>query len=218
MIFVYLAIAILIAICSAGASTAFYSSYGVKVKEPILKIWKESKAMLLLLAVVYTIVAVGKVLIDFKKGEMFLQTVEQLILWNTFLIIAVIDSKRRRIPNRPLAFLLILRVLFMIGEIVYSPSEWRSVLFPSLIGFFLGGFIILLCMLLSRGGVGAGDMKMFAVCGAFFGLYVLHVMMYSLFLSAVFSIGLLIMRKAKLSQSIPMAPFILAGVSLYIAL
>ncbi len=86
----------------------------------------------------------------------------------------------------------------------------------SLVGMALGGGFILVCMLFSKGGIGGGDMKLYAVIGFCFGLIgVIQVMIYSMLLSAVFCIGLLIFRKAKMRSTVPMAPFILAGLTVF---
>ena len=56
----------------------------------------------------------------------------------------------------------------------------------------------------------------FAVIGLYFGLVgLLQIMIYSLLLSAVVSIFLLAVRKAKMKSTMPMAPFIIIGLTVY---
>ena len=75
---------------------------------------------------------------------------------------------------------------------------------------------MLICRLISKGGMGAGDIKLFAVLGFFLKIPdVMHVMILSIMLSAVTGLFMLIFRKAKMRSTIPMAPFILAGLTVY---
>ena len=69
-------------------------------------------------------------------------------------------------------------------------------------------------MLLSKSaGVGMGDLKMFFVVGAFVGSSkILMTMFYTFFASALIGVVFLAFKKAKLKDSLAMAPFAFVGI------
>lgn len=86
-------------------------------------------------------------------------------------------------------------------------------------GFAVGGGTILLIVVLSRGGMGGGDIKLFATVGMYLGL---RLTVLALLLSFVFGsiagLILILLKGKKMKDAIPFAPFIALGsiVSLFI--
>ena len=79
----------------------------------------------------------------------------------------------------------------------------------------IGGVILAVAMLLSRKGVGMGDVKLFITIGAYVGsMEIIATLFYTFVVSAVVGIVLLLMKKVKLRDSVPMAPFAFAGVAI----
>ena len=75
---------------------------------------------------------------------------------------------------------------------------------------------MLICMLFSKGGVGAGDVKLIAIIGFYYGLVgVLSILMVTLVFAAVVSACMLLSKKAKMKSTLPMAPFIFLGLSIH---
>ena len=92
-----------------------------------------------------------------------------------------------------------------------ASNSWR---YP-LIGAGIGGVILAVAMLLSRKGVGMGDVKLFITIGAYVGsMEIIATLFYTFVVSAVVGIVLLLMKKVKLRDSVPMAPFAFAGVAI----
>ena len=134
-------------------------------------------------------------------------------------LISPIDYQVKKIPNKLLLVLLAVRIVFLVLTFFERPEDFTAILVSSLIGMAVGAFIILVVLLLSKGQVGAGDLKLFAVIGFFYGLYgLIQIMMYSLFLSAIFAIVLLLSGKAKMKSTMPMAPFVFFGLTFYFVL
>lgn len=159
--------------------------------------------------------------IMYKREEGF-EIFPLLLRWHIFLwgmlLIAKIDIKQHLIPNHLLLGLLGVRVGFLIYEIISNFDFWQEVIKDCVIGA-LAGFILLfiarvLSMLISKSaGVGMGDLKMFFIVGAFVGSSkILMTMFYTFFASAVMGIVFLIFKKAKLKDSLAMAPFAFVGV------
>ena len=164
----------------------------------------------------FSLIAV--VFIMFSYGKMTAVKAMQYILYSDCLfLIATIDFKIKKIPNKLVLFLLCLRIFGIICEIIFDGQSWYALIISSIIGMSVGAVTILFCLLISRGGIGAGDLKMFAVIGLFFGLQgLMEIMIYSLFFASIVGIILLVARKAKFKSSLAMAPFMFIGSLLHI--
>lgn len=142
-----------------------------------------------------------------------------LILLEAMFLIAWIDYYERRIPNKILLVMLAARTLILIVEWLFVPSMGMALLISSAFGMLLGGGMFLLAHFLSRGGVGMGDVKLFAVIGWYVGVSsIMPLVFLTAVVSAVYSIVMLIMRKVRLKEEIPFAPFVLVGTILTMAL
>lgn len=142
-----------------------------------------------------------------------------LILLEAMFIIAWIDHHERRIPNKILLVMLAVRMLILIVEWLFVPSMGMALLISSSFGMLLGGGMFLLVHFLSRGGVGMGDVKLFAVTGWYVGTSsIMSLVFLTVMVSAGYSIIMLILKKVKLKEEIPFAPFVLAGTILTMAL
>lgn len=142
-----------------------------------------------------------------------------LILFASLFLIAWIDQKNKRIPNRILKFLLAVRAALLIPEWLTFPDLGTALLISALLGALLGGGLLLFAHLLSKGGLGMGDVKLFAVIGAYLGSgSIMSAVFLSVMSSAVYSAAMLIVKKIKLKEEIPFAPFIFIGIILTMAL
>lgn len=142
-----------------------------------------------------------------------------LILLESMFLIAWIDQRKRRIPNKILLAMLAARIVILIVEWLLVPSMGMSLLISSAFGMLLGGGMFLLAHFLSRGGVGMGDVKLFAVTGWYVGAgSIMPLVFLTALISAAYSIVMLLLKKIKLKEEIPFAPFVLAGTILTMAL
>lgn len=133
-----------------------------------------------------------------------------VILW-TLVMIAWIDYKSRRIPNSLLLFLLLSRIVILGLECLLYHEHWLSIVMSAGMGFLVGGGLFLVFFLFSRGGIGAGDVKLFAVLGCYMGAAIFTVIFLAVLLSACYSIVALLLKKVSIKQEIPFAPFVLGG-------
>lgn len=148
-----------------------------------------------------------------------LKCVRYLVLLAATFVIAWIDRHERRIPNRILLILLGIRAVLLVGEWTLVPSMGLSLLISSLMGMLIGGGLFLLAYFISRGGVGMGDVKLFAVIGTYMGTGSIMALVFMTALAAaLYSIIMLILKKIKLKEEIPFAPFVLVGTILTMAL
>lgn len=121
-------------------------------------------------------------------------------------IVFVSDIVYMIIPDKVLLFFL---PLFILERIFIPPQPWWDPLAGGVAGFAL----LLLIAVVSKGGMGGGDVKLYGVLGIALGL---KLVLLSFFLAVFFGavlggIGLL-MGKVKKGKAIPFGPYICVGV------
>lgn len=128
------------------------------------------------------------------------------------LVVAVTDCREKRIPNKVLLAMLCIRICHLCIEGALLPEYIRHVILYSVLGGLISGWVILAARLLSRKGAGMGDVKMFAVLGLYVGSSeILSTLFWSFLVSALVGVFLLLSKRARAQDSLPMAPFTLAG-------
>lgn len=125
-----------------------------------------------------------------------------LLLISLLIIITVTDFRYMLIPNQILFFFF---PLFITLRIILPLDPWYNAILGSIVGFIL----IALIILASRGGMGAGDMKLFAVIGVVLGL---GKTLLTLFIASVIGLNtgfiLILAGRLKRKQAIPFGPYI----------
>ncbi|GGE75761.1 type 4 prepilin-like proteins leader peptide-processing enzyme [Priestia taiwanensis] len=133
------------------------------------------------------------------------ETAIAILLVSLFMIITVSDLAYMLIPNRVLVFFF---CLFVVGRFIVPPTLW----YDSLLGMAVGFGLLYVIAVVSRGGMGGGDIKLYAVLGYVLGW---KVVLLSFFLSTLAgaiggSVGLLIGR-VKRGETMPFGPYIMVG-------
>lgn len=172
--------------------------------------WAYKKFRVLTAAMVAITLILGMEFYLFQYG--ILKIIRYYILIWTLAVVAWIDQGSKRIPNKALLFLLILRTMILVLECVLYRGYWMSILMSAGAGLLFAGGMFLLCFLISRGGMGAGDVKLSAMLGYYMGGGAVFTAIFLTVLSsAIYSAVALFLKKATLKQEIPFAPFVLAG-------
>jgi leader peptidase (prepilin peptidase) / N-methyltransferase len=119
------------------------------------------------------------------------------------MVIIVTDLTYMLIPNKILLFFTFL----IIPLRIFSPlTPW----WDAIVGAGVGFLLLYIVAVVSKGGMGGGDVKLFGVLGLFVGLKgVLITFFLSTFLGAVVGILGLVTGKVKRKQAIPFGPFII---------
>lgn len=154
-------------------------------------------------------------LIEFSTGIMFvysylkigfeLELITALLLVSMLIIIFVSDLTYMLIPNKILLFFL---PLFILMRFISPIEPWYNPLIGAATGFLLIAIIIVV----SNGGMGAGDMKLFGVLGIVLGLgKVLLTFFLAALLGALLGGIMMAMKKVKKQQPIPFGPYIVIG-------
>jgi leader peptidase (prepilin peptidase) / N-methyltransferase len=133
------------------------------------------------------------------------ETIVALTLVSLFMIITVSDLVYMLIPDKVLLFFM---VVFLIERICIPLTPW----YDSLIGAVVGFALLYIIALISKGGMGGGDIKLYAVLGIALGW---KVVLLSFFLSTLIgaiggSIGMII-GKVERGKPMPFGPYIMIG-------
>ena len=191
-------------------------SFTIPSKQSIANTIKDTKKYLIITFSVYLLFSILVTIFTNERNNWVI-VLQALLYFEIVYAISAVDKKVKKIPNQLIATLMILRIPGLIATIISNPSAWLSAVIAPLLGFLTGVIVVFVLMLLSRGGIGAGDLKLIAVVGLYFGLFgLLEIMIYTMFIASFTGIVLLIMKKAKFKSTMPMAPFICIGSALYI--
>ncbi|MFP5106499.1 prepilin peptidase [Neobacillus sp. C211] len=133
------------------------------------------------------------------------ELVVALTLISLFMIIVVSDIHYMLIPDKILIWF---AGIFLLERIIWPLNPW----WDSILGAVTGFILLLLIAVVSNGGMGGGDVKLYALLGLVLGF---KLVLLSFFLSTLFGAvigGLaLLFRIVKRRQPIPFGPFIAAG-------
>ncbi|WP_369700006.1 A24 family peptidase [Bacillus sp. AFS041924] len=155
------------------------------------------------------------ILIELLTGGLFVLALHEvgvqkelmiaLSLISLFMIIVVSDIKFMLIPDR---ILLIFLFIFILERMFIPLDPWWS----SVVGA-LGSFIVLLLIsIISKGGMGGGDIKLFGVIGIVLGWKLtLITFILACFSGSIFGFVLIMAGKTKKRSPIPFGPFIAIG-------
>lgn len=143
--------------------------------------------------------------VSFLRYGFQVELLVSLLLVSMLVIIFVADIRYMLIPNKVLLFFL---PIFVAMRFIAPLDPWW---YPA-VGLLIGYGIIFLVILVSGGGMGAGDMKLFAVLGVVLGMEkVLLAFFLSCLIGTVAGILLLSFRIIKRKQPVPFGPYIAVG-------
>ena len=155
----------------------------------------------------------------------FMARLDAFVLLNYELLIvfgyitAIFDIKTRRIPNALILAMLMAWAIAITPRLFLSTDAAIAFLLDSAIGFVVGGGLFLLIYLVSRKGLGGGDVKFMAGVGLYLGFgKVIPAMFYATILAALVGLTLILMKKIGRKDKIPLAPFLYIGILIAIFL
>lgn len=130
------------------------------------------------------------------------------VLWP----IAISDYREMRIPNKLVLCGLVCRLLLIVTELLLEMDAIGAHLISEGIAIVGAVIVCFACMLLSKGSLGMGDMKLMIMMGALLGVEgICYAMFFSIFFSFVAALLLLLTKKKNRKDSMAFAPFVLAG-------
>lgn len=149
----------------------------------------------------------------FAAAPLVVTSVEEFIVYLTLvslmIIITVSDVAYMIISDKVLVFF---AGLFVIERLFYPLTPW----WDSLLGAFVGVGLLLLIAIVSRGGMGGGDIKLFGVIGLALGTKaVLLSFFFSTLVGVMIGIIGLLIGKVKRKKPMPFGPSIAIGTIVY---
>jgi len=128
-------------------------------------------------------------------------------------VATVYDIKSRQIPNKLILCMLGTWILIICIILISDINKVIATLIDSGFGLFLGGGIFILVYLISRKGLGGGDVKFMAAAGLYLGLSsTVSSIFYGTILAALTGIVLILLKKITRKDKMPLAPFLLIGI------
>lgn len=189
-----------------------------KIKPSDLKLNSKGRIKYIVLAIVLSAALIALFNIIYVNSTLIHQ-MKLLFLVSFLLPIAAIDNRKNIIPNVFIISALIIRCVFYLAEFMVSTTSALSVLKDNLIAAVVVGLFFFLISLVFKNSIGMGDVKLFAVMGLYQGLWgAINSVFFSLVVSFVLSIILLISHRKKRKDTISFAPSILLGTVIAIGL
>lgn len=123
-----------------------------------------------------------------------------LFLWGYLGFIAYVDMRTCKIYNKYLVPLLLMGLGY--GAFI------EGNLLVSLKGLLFGAVFFFLIYLISKGGLGEGDVKLFSILGLFLGPYRIGIL---IFLACILQLAFSLVKGRSFSSKLPFAPSICLG-------
>ncbi|MDD5923177.1 MAG: A24 family peptidase [Clostridia bacterium] len=147
-----------------------------------------------------------------KLGDALEKSLKQLFIFEFLTAVAYVDLKKQIIPNKLIIFAFFSYFVFFSYEVLAKDANIKTLLINAGLGLLLGGGVFGLSALFSKGAVGMGDIKLFSVLGILMGPFaVFNVIVYTVLLTAVYGIVMMLRKKKNKKSVVPAGPFALAG-------
>jgi leader peptidase (prepilin peptidase) / N-methyltransferase len=138
-------------------------------------------------------------------GSDLRQFVMAVVLLAALVAITVIDLRHQIIPD-------VITLPGVVAGLVASVATDRISWVQSVVGILVGGGLFVAVIVLSRGGMGGGDLKLGAMLGAFLGWQALLVGLFvAVMLGGLSAVALLASRRLARKDAIPFGPFLALG-------
>lgn len=125
---------------------------------------------------------------------------------------AITDGMTHRIPNPLVLSGLVGRLLFLVPDRLADRDMFLVETFAAGLAFFVFLLSGLLLAILTKRGIGMGDVKLLAVLAAWLGLEgTFYSLMFGMFFCMLAAVFMLLLRKMTLKDSLPFGPFLYLG-------
>lgn len=208
-----------IALILYGYISACYYLHNVKWNSKNTAVLKPTRNKVLYLLFAVLTVAVLITVFQVIYNLDLLTQIKLLTLVLIILPVSVIDIRLQKIPNQFILVALILRICIYVAEFIASVQTAFETLKDNLLGAVIISVFFLLLLLIFKNSIGMGDIKLFAVMGLYQGLWgAINSVFFSLIVSFMISVVLLISKKKKRKDMISFGPSILLGTIVAIGL
>lgn len=148
-----------------------------------------------------------------------LQAVKAAVCCVLVMSAAIIDLFTRKIPNKLNIALYIAGAALLAAEFFFNRDSFPLRFEASLIGFGAGFGFLLVMSLVTKGGMGMGDVKLIGGVGLAFGISALvYSVMYSMVFCLLAAIIMLVTGRKKMKDKIPFCPFFFLGLAVSLSI
>ena len=141
-------------------------------------------------------------LVLFLKFGLTVEYLAAVFLFSGLLVCSLIDLDHQIIPDKVL-------ITLTIGSIPLLLLQSTGTLLDGFLGAIVGGGLLLLVAVLSKGGMGGGDVKLAAVLGLYLGWSGILLMLFIAFLiGSVVGLTWAWIHKKTLKTALPFGPFL----------
>lgn len=145
-------------------------------------------------------------LIFYVKYGGTIGTAKYFILVSLLIVVSVIDFNTQYVYTSTTIFGLLVGIVFIINEFIYSQEGLNSIL-----GGVVGAIIIGLIVFTTK-GMGEGDIEIAAVCGLFLGIKgILLALFLSIILGGISGVIVLLLKFKNAKDKMAFGPFIAIG-------
>ncbi len=133
-------------------------------------------------------------------------TIKYLFLASALIVVTFIDMEHQIIPDK---VVLVILAWGIIWQLFWPEILWVN----ALGGAFLGGGMLLLAAIISKGGMGGGDIKLMFAAGFYLGISHTALALFLGFLSgSIIGIALIVLKIKKRKEPIAFGPFLSLGI------
>lgn len=177
------------------------------------------KRMLFLGLMLAVLCAMSVMLVRVYESNTLIANGKLITLVSLLFVAANIDARQKIIPNAIVLAGLVFRIIFWIAELITVPDAFWGIMKNDLAACLLVVIFFVIGVLLVKGGIGMGDIKLMLVMCLFQGFYgVISSLFCSLFAAFIYAIIVLLTRKKTRKDTIAFAPAILVGTILSVFL
>lgn len=157
-------------------------------------------------------------LLGWYHGLAYVQCLRNALVFGWLLVIAMIDGQKQIIPRILTNAGWVCWILLSITAIVTGTAVKQVLLF-SAGGLLLGGGVLFICRLVSKGGMGMGDVRLFAVLGVLYGMnYTFSILFFTIVLMSGYGLIAILLRRKGMKSMLPMGPFAVVAYGICIML
>jgi len=127
-------------------------------------------------------------------------------------LIAFYDYRHKKIPNNYVLSFFAVWVFITVPRLFVDIEHTLPLLRDSILGAVVGGVLFVLVYIISKKGIGGGDVKFMVVAGLYLGLNgVLPATLYASILTAITGLILILAKRIGRKDALPFAPFLYAS-------
>ena len=129
-----------------------------------------------------------------------------------FAAVSYCDLHRGKIPNLYPVILVCAMVICTLIDLLLGEADTWSVFIGGLISGGVMFLLLIICRLLSKGGIGFGDIKLLTAVGLMLGLQgSFGVLLFGQLSAVLCAVVLMVMKKVTVKDSLPFGPFFYIG-------